>query len=624
MRGLPGRLVLLGLGFAALALTACEPAVDQVPTEAVPAVATPAAPPPPATAAPLPTPRDRTSASTVTPVAVSTPVPRGDFGDAPDGSPAGYANARIVGRFPTQLKTLNGDGPGAHILRPGADRLGSLVTREAGANDPDDEDGTPNLVNADGGDDGVRGLTVQLSGVPPQARLTVQVSLSPEAALGPRFVNVLIDMNLDGRWSDEPSDVPEWAVRNWRLQAAGGASVTVRSDPFPMAAGKVLPDKAWMRVLLTRTPIQADSWDGSGSWTFGEIEDYQIAVPVPPGTEPGLAPAIAVVECPTELRWPPAVLLARLGCEITNVGVDGSVELRAIRAAGRAHMIPEVVAVERLRAGASRAVAFAVLRADGATRFRVRDLTPESRTRVEGGQVVLGISRADRTFATIPGDDDDALYHDDPAADYFSIVTGAAVEGFGFADIRRVAVGGARLDADVVDVLRRALPMVGSDTAPRALDAFVVVIVELADAIPLDEPALGFQFGIVIEGNDDPTDNWQPLVGAFDLYQTTDQWYEVIYSPVLEPRWRLQRRDATAPLRSVTTGAMAFLDGARLLLLIPSSEFEREASALRVRVTSFVHEPDDPTGATKASMADAFPELGMPLAAFGGERSPRG
>lgn len=624
MRGLRDRLVLLGLGLATVALTACEPAATEVPAVAVPAVATPTAPLPRATTTPVPTPRDRPSASPVTPRAVSTPVPRGDFGDAPDGSPAGYPNARIVARFPTRLTTLNGDGPGAHILRPGVDQLGSLVTREAGADDPDDEDGTPNLVNADGGDDGVRGLSLQLSEVPPLARLTVQISLSPEAAPGPRYVNLLIDMNRDGRWSGEPSEIPEWAIRNWRLKATGGASVTVRSDPFPMADGMVLPDKAWMRVLLTRTPIEAESWDGSGSWTFGEIEDYQIVVPVPPGTGPGSSPAIAVVECPAERRWPPAVLLARLGCQITNVGGDGVVELRAIRASGRTSLIPKVVAAEQLRAGASRAVVFAVLRADGTTRFRVRDLTPESRTEVEGGQVVLGISRADRTFATIPGDDDDALYHDDPAADYFSITTGATVEGFGFADIRRVAVGGARLDADVVDVLRRALPMIGNDTAPRALDEFVVVIVEVADAIPLDEPALGFQFAIVVEGNDDPIDNWQPLVGAFDLYQATDQWYELIYSPVLEPRWRLQRRDAAAPLRSATTGAMAFLDGGRLLLLLPSSEFKRASAALRLRVTTFVHEPDDPTGATRPSMADAFPELGMPLAVFGGERTPRG
>ena len=52
----------------------------------------------------------------------------------------------------------------------------------------------------------------------------------------------------------------------------------------------MLPDGAWMRVLLTRESLAGAPWDGSGSWDFGEVEDYQIALPViarPDGSQSG-------------------------------------------------------------------------------------------------------------------------------------------------------------------------------------------------------------------------------------------------------------------------------------------------------------------------------------------------
>ena len=130
--------------------------------------------------------------------------------------------------------------------------------------------------------------------------------------------------------------------------------------------------------------------------------------------------------------------------------------------------------------------------------------------------------------------------------------------------------------------------------------------------------------GIAIQANDDPGDDWEGQVEHVDLFRGTDQWYEIIYRPDLDPAWRVQRRDAANPAVSASTAARAFVRGKRLIALLPVDEFARAPDALRYRVTSFVHERDDPTGTEKPSMADVFPELDAPLAVFGVAMEPRG
>ena len=182
---------MLGL-LALFMLGACEPGDD---TAAPTAAPSPGLTTPPRSATPTPPP---TPGSTPPATDAPTPRPLADFGDAPDGVAAGYPNPRVIGRFPTRLSSLTAEGPGAHVRRPGLDRLGSRVTSESDADDQDDADGTPNLVNRDAGDDGVLGLTVSLA--PPQAlaRLSVAVTLDPAAPPGPRHINVLIDIDRDG------------------------------------------------------------------------------------------------------------------------------------------------------------------------------------------------------------------------------------------------------------------------------------------------------------------------------------------------------------------------------------------------------------------------------------------
>ena len=81
---------------------------------------------------------------------------------------------------------------------------------------------------------------------------------------------------------------------------------------------------------------------------------------------------------------------------------------------------------------------------------------------------------------------------------------------------------------------------------------------------------------------------------------------------------------ALAPSQALPTDAIAFIDGRRVLLLIPRGELEREAADLRFRVMTFVHEPDDPSGTAEPSMADVFPPLDQPLQTFGLHTVPLG
>ena len=597
---------------ALLALGGCEPAADDVAPTAAPSPAA-VAQTPAATPTPRPTP-DPTPLPTGSP----TPRPLADFGDAPDGVSAGYPNPRVIGRFPTRLSSLTAEGPGAHVRRPGLDRLGSDVTTESDADDPADTDGLPNLVNQDAGDDGVLGLSVSLA--PPQAlaRLTVAVTLGPAAPTGPRRINVLIDIDRDGHWTSPA----EWVLQDWEVELEPGASETFVSPGFSMLDGQVLPDGAWMRVVLTREGLGGGAWDGSGSWDFGEVEDYQLALPTTARPD-GSRPALAVVECPSRLEWIESVIVMEAVCTVRNIGEEGDFAARVVRTAGSVTLVPDALASERLYAGATRTATLVLTRADAATRWRVRPTTAPIAGQVESGVVVLGITPYETAISASPDDPTVRTFERDAQEDYFDITNLSPTAGFGFADIQRVALGTAAVDSVGLDVLRRAYFTVGGLSG--AVDGdYVAAIIEMVDPIPLTESALGWRVSLALEANDDPADNWRPRVRDFDLYQGTDQWYELIYLPTLDPVWRIQRRVALAPSQALPSNAIAFIDGRRVLLLVPASELERAAGDLRFRVMTFVHEPDDPSGTVQPSMADVFPPLDQPLQTFGPRTDPLG
>ena len=593
---------------AVVALLGCEPATEPAPAQ-VPAgpAATPTADAAPALT-PAPTP-------VVTAAASPTPQPlAADFGDAPDGAPAGYRGTRVIGRFPTRLDTRSSPNSGAHILNPGPDRLGEAVTAEADADDRADPDGVPNLVNADSGDDGVMALTLSLDRVPAQATLEVSVALAAAAPPGPRYLNVLIDMNLDGRWSVGEGATPEWAVRNLVVSLTPGTSRSVRTLPFAIGTASRLPDGAWMRVALMRERIVGDAWDGGGRWLAGEIEDYQLALPRAGGASEAAAPLIATI-CPASVDVLGGALMQRTGCRLLNLGGDGASELRLTRTVGDATLVPDRVGRLDLRAGAEQAVALVLVRGEDQGTWRYQT-GRQLETQVSDGTVVLGARAVDRTLAIVPADDA-PLYHIDRSADYFSIHDLSPTNGFAFADLRRIASGTTDLTVADLDLLRSAWFTVESVAPSNVSGTFVAFLIETADTLPRADSNLGFQIALALQATDSLSDDWRPQVGDFDLFQSTDTWFELIYRPDAAPRWRLQKRTAIDPGASAPTGAVAFVDESRVILLVPALELQHDPASLRFRVTSFVHERGDPVGAEGPSMADAAPGLGQPLALFG-------
>ena len=166
--------------------------------------------------------------------------------------------------------------------------------------------------------------------------------------------------------------------------------------------------------------------------------------------------------------------------------------------------------------------------------------------------------------------------------------------------------------------------VIDSGSTPGRRDNYIAVIIEMGDQIPIESLALGIQISVAFESTGNSSDDWIPLGREFDLFQGTDQWYELIYRPNPKPTWEFQRRDAATPNLSLDTNALAFLLDHRVLMLIPASEFIGAAETLRYRITAFVHEPGDPTGDKLPSAADTLPDLDRPLAVFGTNKEPRG
>lgn len=205
-------------------------------------------------------------------------IPRKDFGDAPNSSlyimNTGYFGAPNDFASP-DFFTYQAHFPVVSHRIAGMEYLGNSVSIEAGIYDLQyDEDNVPNInpykgiANQDGHDDGLI-MPVNLI---PGATNTVefQVTTAVAAPIGLRYVNILFDWNQDGRWGGN-----EWAVRNQHVDVLPGNSRLITSTPF--MAGTTTGG-CWMRMTLTRQPIEDTNWEGSGSFEYGETEDYLINI----------------------------------------------------------------------------------------------------------------------------------------------------------------------------------------------------------------------------------------------------------------------------------------------------------------------------------------------------------
>lgn len=216
---------------------------------------------------------------------VIPPIPRGDYGDAPDGTPAHYPApyAGVIGNFPTRFATSNSRYglSGAYTSNTTQERLGARISIERGPRDLVDPDSIENLVDDDF-DDGMIGGPCP-AGAPPvpfpaliSSILSFDVEIAAGAPAGTRYINVLLDRNLDGVWSNSPGNT-EWVAIDVPVNIAPGSSGTVTVGPI---AWPVSAADGWMRVALTRSaisgsfPDDGSGWDGSGTFASGEIEDY--------------------------------------------------------------------------------------------------------------------------------------------------------------------------------------------------------------------------------------------------------------------------------------------------------------------------------------------------------------
>lgn len=272
-------------------------------------------------------------------------APEADYGDAPESGPAGYAGSysSVQAAFPTLYDTANSSHPGAHALDSSMEWLGDDVSMEMDANDPNDPDGMENLDNNDAHDEGVTGLNIVLISIPPPATLTLNVTTTDDAPSTKRYINAIADLNMDGEWGGfAAGGEPEWIVKNQEVDVTAGETKAWTSDPFAYSNGWILTPTSWVRVVLSREPINASDWDGSGEFKYGEVEDYYVQLPDwddgsggsgggPGGPGAGGRGLVwgkpaPTMTCPSKVTFPTDVDTVWFACQISNWGGNGDVK----------------------------------------------------------------------------------------------------------------------------------------------------------------------------------------------------------------------------------------------------------------------------------------------------------
>jgi hypothetical protein len=107
--------------------------------------------------------------------------------------------------------------------------------------------------------------------------------------------------------------------------------------------------------------------------------------------------------------------------------------------------------------------------------------------------------------------------------------------------------------------------------------------------IPLDDPDHHYVYAVVMDGDGDPSNNFEYMMPYdWDYYQGTDQWYELGWNPDLG-QWMLTLRIVRgSQMIERHTDARAVIAGDMVVFFIPASEVE--AAMPSFRMTSFGHD----------------------------------
>lgn len=127
-------------------------------------------------------------------------------------------------------------------------------------------------------------------------------------------------------------------------------------------------------------------------------------------------------------------------------------------------------------------------------------------------------------------------------------------------------------------------------TDKKAAGEMFVFFHEMQADIPMNDPVWHYQYGLVLDQDGNPNNNYQPgpqFPG--DLYQGTDRWYSLEYTP--SSGWSLKVRDATnSVITTYQSNATAVIDGSLIQYTIPADEIE--VANPKYRVTAYAHKGD--------------------------------
>jgi len=126
-----------------------------------------------------------------------------------------------------------------------------------------------------------------------------------------------------------------------------------------------------------------------------------------------------------------------------------------------------------------------------------------------------------------------------------------------------------------------------------------MLVMQLAEAIPLQDPDHFYTYAAVFDADGDPSNNFQfnPPYN-WDYFQNTDRWYSLDWDPDLA-EWFLSVSDVAQQLYIAPSKARAVIFEDVIVFFIPAEEFSVEQPGFRL--TAFGH---DGTYALEKSSGD--------------------